>query len=182
MVCSRSQCNNEKGSYLENVPAYTRNTTTDYYNELLNELNQRNIYKRQGRPPYLLSMIRCALYLRYMSIQAYRLLVEISPMPFSSLLNNIQQCGVDALKALKTLKRPLFSGLYFDDRSNVFAKICTVSIRRKCRGRKFVQRNFCVSDSWIKTVYTLSLFKPFQKSHLTDSGWPRKLVITSTVS
>ena len=30
-------------------------------------------------------------------------------MPFLSLLNNIQQCGVDALKALKTLKRPLFS-------------------------------------------------------------------------
>ena len=29
---------------------------------------------------------------------------------------------------------------------------------------------------------TLSLFKPFQKSHLTESGWPRKLVITSTVS
>ena len=27
-----------------------------------------------------------------------------------------------------------------------------------------------------------SLFKPLQKSHLTDSGWPRKLVITSTVS
>ena len=27
-------------------------------------------------------------------------------MPFSSLLNNIQQCGVDALKALKTSKRP----------------------------------------------------------------------------
>ena len=106
MVCSRSQCNNEKGSYLENVPAYTRNTTTDYYNELLNELNQRNVCKRQGRPPYLLSMIRCALHLRYMSIQAYRLLLEISPMPFSSLLNKIQQYSVDALKALKTSKRP----------------------------------------------------------------------------
>ena len=145
MVCSRSQCNNEKRSYLENFPAYTRNTATDYYNELLNELNQRNFYKRQGRPPYLSSMIRYALHLRYMSLQAYRLLLEKSPMPFLSLLHNIQQCGVDALKALKTLKRPLFSGLYFDDRSSVFAKICTVSIRGECRGRKFVQSNLYIT-------------------------------------
>ena len=48
-------------------------------------------------------MIRYALHLRYMSLQAYRLLLEKSPMPFLSLLNNIQQCGVDALKVLKTL-------------------------------------------------------------------------------
>ena len=147
MVCSRSQCNNEKRSYLENFPAYTRNTATDYYNELLKELNQRNFYKRQGRPPYLSSMIRYALHLRYMSLQAYRLLLEKSPVPFLSLLNNIQQCGADALKTLRTMKRSLFSGLYFDDTSSVFAEICTVSMRRKCRGRKFVQRNFCVSSS-----------------------------------
>ena len=112
MVCSRSQYNNEKRSYLENFPAYTRNTIyTNYYNELLNELNQRNFYKRQGRPTYLSSMIRYALHLRYMSLQAYRLLLEKSSMPFLSLLNNIQQGGVDALKALKTLKRPLFRRL-----------------------------------------------------------------------
>ena len=38
-----------------------------------------------------------------MSLQAYRLLLEESPMLFLSLLNNIQQGGVDTLKALKTL-------------------------------------------------------------------------------
>ena len=48
-------------------------------------------------------MIRYAIYLRYMSLQAYRLLLEKSPVLFLSLLNNIQQGGVDALKALKTL-------------------------------------------------------------------------------
>ena len=48
-------------------------------------------------------MIRYALHLRYMSLQVYRLLFEKSPMLFLSLLNNIQQGGVDALKALKTL-------------------------------------------------------------------------------
>ena len=48
-------------------------------------------------------MIRYALHLRYMSLQAFRILFEKSPVLFWSLLNNIQQGGVDALKALKTL-------------------------------------------------------------------------------
>ena len=111
-VCSRSQRNNEKGSYLKNFPACKQNTATHFYNELLllNELNQRNFYKRQRRPPYLSSMIRYALHLCYMSLQTYRLLFEGSPMVFLSLLNNIQQGGVDALKALKTLyERSSFS-------------------------------------------------------------------------
>ena len=59
--------------YLDNFRAYIRNTATHFYNELLNELNQRNFYKRQGRPPYLSSMIRYALHLRYMSLQTYKL-------------------------------------------------------------------------------------------------------------
>ena len=48
-------------------------------------------------------MIRYALHLRYMSLQAYILLFEKSPMLFLSLLNNIQQDGVFALKAIKPL-------------------------------------------------------------------------------
>ena len=42
-------------------------------------------------------MILYALHSRYTSLQ------EKSPMLSLLLLNNIQQCGVDALKALKTL-------------------------------------------------------------------------------
>ena len=42
----------KKVAYLENFPTYIQNTATDNYNELLNELNQRNLYKPQGRPPY----------------------------------------------------------------------------------------------------------------------------------
>ena len=41
----------KKVSSVEKFPAYIRNTATDNYNELLNELNQRNFYKPQGRPP-----------------------------------------------------------------------------------------------------------------------------------
>ena len=48
-------------------------------------------------------MIWYALHLRYMSLQAFRILFEKSPVLLWSLLNNIQQGGVDALKALKTL-------------------------------------------------------------------------------
>ena len=84
-------------------PSIYTNTATDYYKELLNELNQRNLYKRQGKPPHLSSIIRHALHLRYTSLQAYRLLLEKSPMLSLSLLNNIQQGGVHGLKALKTL-------------------------------------------------------------------------------
>ena len=81
-----------------NFPTYIRNTATDYYNELLNELNQRNSYKRRGSTLYY------ALHLRYASLQANRLLLlQRSSMLSLQLLNNIQQGGVDALKALKTL-------------------------------------------------------------------------------
>ena len=68
----------------------------------MNELNQRDFYKRPARPPYLSPVIRYALHLRCMSLQAYRLLLEKSLMLSLSQLNNIQQRGVDALKALKT--------------------------------------------------------------------------------
>ena len=88
---------------MENFPAYIPNTGTDYYNELVNELNQIKLYKWQGKPPHLSSMIWHALHLRYTSLQASRLLLEKSPMLSLSLLNNIQQGGADALKALKTL-------------------------------------------------------------------------------
>ena len=54
----------KKVSYLENSPAYIRNDTTENYNELLNELNQRNFYKSYRRPPYSALMIWYALHLR----------------------------------------------------------------------------------------------------------------------
>ena len=58
----------KKVTYLENFPAYIRNTAANDYHELLNELNQ-NFYKPQGKPPYA-SVIQYALHLRYTSLQA----------------------------------------------------------------------------------------------------------------
>ena len=74
-----------------------RNTTTDNYNELLNELNQRNFYK-----PYA-SVTRYALHLRYTSLQAYSLFFERFLMPYLALLTKIQQGGADMLNVLKTI-------------------------------------------------------------------------------
>ena len=80
--------------YLENFPAYIWNNTTDNYNELLNELNQRNFNKPHGRPPSLASMIWYTLHLFYTSLQVNRLLLDKFPILYLPLLDKIQQGGV----------------------------------------------------------------------------------------
>jgi hypothetical protein len=94
----------EKVSMLENFPAYIRNVAIDNHNELLDELNKRQFFKPKGRPPYSAAMIRYALHLRYTSFQAYKQLLEKLPLPSISLLNKIQQGGVNSIKALKILR------------------------------------------------------------------------------
>ena len=93
------QATQKKVSYLENFSSYIRNNTTDNYNELLNELNQRNFRKPHERPLYSASMIWYALPLRNMLLQVNRLLLEKFPMLSFPLLDEIQQGGVDALKS-----------------------------------------------------------------------------------
>ena len=55
-------------------------------------------YQAKGRPPYSSAMIRFALYLRYTSLQSYKLLLEKFPLP------SIQAGGLDSLKATKKLR------------------------------------------------------------------------------
>ena len=62
----------------------------------------KETYKPHGRPPYA-SVIRYALHLRYPSLHAYRLFFQRFRMPYLSLLNKIQQGGVNMLNVLKTL-------------------------------------------------------------------------------
>ena len=85
-----------------------RNTTTDYYNELLNELNQRNFYK-----PYA-SVTRYALHLRYTSLQAYRLFFERFPVPYLSLLNKI-----NVLKTLQAIPEVIFNGHWLVEKIDI---------------------------------------------------------------
>ena len=67
-------------------------------------MKERMYYKPKGRPPYSAEMIRYALHLRYTSLQAYKIVLEKFPLPSISLLNKIQQGGVDAIKAVTFLR------------------------------------------------------------------------------
>ena len=65
---------------------------------------ERHDYIPKVRPPYSVEMIRHALHLRYTSLQAYKMLFEKFPLPSLSLLNKIQQGGVDAVKAVNLVR------------------------------------------------------------------------------
>jgi len=73
-------CKLNRFSVLENFASYIRNKSSDY-NKILQQLNEIQHYKSQGRPKYTSSIIRFALQLRYTSCQAYKLLVEQLPLP-----------------------------------------------------------------------------------------------------
>ena len=81
---------------LETFPPYIRSTAIENQQVLLDKLKLRELYKPTGRPPFSVSMIRFTLHLRHTSLQAYKLLSEKFPMSSRSLLNNIQQGGVDS--------------------------------------------------------------------------------------
>ena len=84
------QATRKKVNYLENVSAYIGDNTNDNYNVLLNEFNQKNVYKPHGRPPHSASMIWYVLHLRYTSLQVNRLFLEKCPMLSFPLLDKIQ--------------------------------------------------------------------------------------------
>ena len=82
---------------------FKRNFAIGNHNELLEEITQRQFCKPKGRPPYSAAMIRYALHLRYTSFQASKQLLDRFPLQSISLLNKIQQGGVDSVKTLKIL-------------------------------------------------------------------------------
>ena len=170
----------EKVTYLENFPAYIRNTATNNYNELLNELNQRNFYKPQGRTPHA-SVIRYALPLRSKSLQAYRLFFERFPMPYMLLLHKIKQGGVYMLNVLKTLHE---KGSFSCD---FILMIEEMYLRNSAQYQSGEYAE--VDEEGIITFMTVQLkqsitfvVQAFRKSYLTDIGWLKKLVITLTTS
>ena len=61
-------------------------------------MKSRLSYKAQARKNYSSAMIRYALFLRYNSLQCYKLLLEKFRLPSISLLNKIQNGGVHTLK------------------------------------------------------------------------------------
>ena len=83
-------------SYLENFPAYIRNTATDNYKELLNELNQRNFFKQHQwfgmpyiyvirhpkRTGYYLKYLQCYYCHRYIIFNKVVLMRQKALKPF----------------------------------------------------------------------------------------------------
>ena len=70
----------------------------------LDESTKGQFLKPKERPPYSVEMIRHRLYLRHTSFQTYKQLREKFPLPSISLLNKIQQGGVNSIKTLKILR------------------------------------------------------------------------------
>ena len=94
-------CRLTRKSMLENFPAYLQSQTEKFYT-VFEELRK---YKLKKRPVYSVSVIRFALFLRYTSIQSYRILLEDFPLPSLSLLKKISSGTIDAVKCTQTLKK-----------------------------------------------------------------------------
>ena len=89
---------------LIHLAPYIRNFSEQNPYSLTEELENRRNYKPKGHPPFSSVMIRYALLLRYTSLQSYKLILEKFPLPSISLLNKLQQGGVDAFKAVNILR------------------------------------------------------------------------------
>ena len=90
-------------SQLDNFPNEMKNAVEHDQYHVIDELEKRRNYKPKGRPPYSSTMMRYALLLRYTSLAAYKLLLEMFPLPSISLLNKLHAGGVDAIKSAKYL-------------------------------------------------------------------------------
>ena len=123
-------------SILLNLSSYIRNIATENHYSILNELiKERQLYRPQGRPPYSLEVIRYALHLRYTSLQAYILGLDKFPMPSISLLNKIQQGGVNSLK-LSCESGGISNDCIMMVDEMYLPKSYTVSMRRVCWSRQ----------------------------------------------
>lgn len=89
---------------LHELSTSIRSNAESYNESLLEEMFERVYLKPKGRPPYTAAIMRFALLLRHTSLQAYRMLLTKFPFPSISLLQKIQQGGVDPIKSLKKLR------------------------------------------------------------------------------
>ena len=86
----------------ENFPNYKQNVMQEQRYSILKELQKRH-YKQRVRPLFSAELICHVLLLRYMSKQAYKLLLQKFPLSSFSLLEKVQRCGVESITAAKSL-------------------------------------------------------------------------------
>ena len=95
----RNCCLSRK-SMMENFPVYFQ-SQAEIFSSVFDELRE---YKFNKRPVYSAKVIRYALFLRYTSIQSYKILLEDFPLPSFSLLQIIASGTIDVMKCAEMLK------------------------------------------------------------------------------
>ena len=83
---------------LEYFPSCLESQTENF--SIFDELRKRQFKKNQV---CFNEVIQYALLHRYTSLQSYKLLLDEFPLPSISLLNNIKEGNIDALKAVRLL-------------------------------------------------------------------------------
>ena len=85
---------------MENFPVYFQ-SQAETFSSVVDELRE---YKFNKRPVYSAKVIRYALFLRYTSIQSYKILLEDFPLPSLSLLQKIVSGTIDVMKCAEMLR------------------------------------------------------------------------------
>ena len=103
-------------SMMENFPVYFQ-SQVETFSSVFDELRE---YKFNKRPVYSAKVIRYALFLRYTSIQSYKILLEDFPLPSLSLLQKIASGTTDVMKCAEMLRN---DGKISDDICLLFDEI-----------------------------------------------------------
>ena len=101
-------CRLTRKSMLENFPTYIKSKGAQC-SSLFEELRQLRFKKK---PIYSADIIRHSLFLRYTSLQCYKILQQDLPLPSLLLLRKLTKGDMDVVKCAKTLKS---SGKISDD-------------------------------------------------------------------
>ena len=93
-----------------NLPAYCRNSESQYGIIVIKELIQLQYYSPRGRPPHSNTVLTFALLMRYTYNSTYRYLKTFLPLPSYGLLNKLKSQSFDSCKAWLSLKENSFYG------------------------------------------------------------------------
>ena len=100
-----SDCCLRKKSVLETFPSYIRNyvEVKKLPDDILSELELIQFKKPVDKTKYSMNMLRYALPLRYISVQACKFLLQQFLLPSLSLLKKLTEGGIEPLQTAKVL-------------------------------------------------------------------------------
>ena len=161
-----SDCCLRKKSVLETFPSYIRNyvEVKKLPDDILSELELIWFKKPVDKTKYSMNMLRYALLLRYISVQACKFLLQQFLLPSLSLLKNLLKGELSHCKQQKfywnkeELALMLFCCLMEPAWWSLFTKRFMIPRWETCwclQRRKFVQRCYDIHDKQLKEVYPL---------------------------